>query len=137
VRAGELRTDVFRDQVHYSQRWKERLARNRGQGLDAVRAAGILVDLFLSYRAVKGYAEMVSLAGRIPRPLAATPLVREQLGLALNRLGRPEEAERVLLALIRERGPSSETYADPRPRVQGPVERGDGGRVRVPGGRAG
>jgi len=64
----------------------------------------------LSYRAVKGYQEMVSLAERIPRPLAMTPMVREQLGLALNRLGRREEAERVLLDLIRERGPSSETY---------------------------
>jgi hypothetical protein len=42
-------------------------------------------------------------------PLAKTPLVREQLGFALNRLGRGAEAERVLLDLIKERGPSSET----------------------------
>ena len=117
-----LKTDVFRDQARYSQQWKERLARSRSEGIDAVRRAerdlgdlrdveaGILIDLFLSYRAVKGYQEMVSLAERIPRPLAMTPMVREQLGLALNRLGRREEAERVLLDLIRERGPSSETY---------------------------
>lgn len=38
-------------------------------------------------------------------------MVREQLGLALNRLGRRDEAEGVLLDLIRERGPSSETCA--------------------------
>jgi hypothetical protein len=37
-------------------------------------------------------------------------LVQEQLGLALNRAGRGEEAERVLLDLIATRGPSSETY---------------------------
>ena len=37
-------------------------------------------------------------------------MVREQLGLALNRAGRGEEAERVLTSLIEERGPSSETY---------------------------
>jgi tetratricopeptide (TPR) repeat protein len=117
-----LKTDVFRDQVRYSATWKERLARARKDGLEAVRQAeralgdlrdvetGILIDLFLSYRAVKGYEEMVTLAGRIPRPLAKTPLVREQLGLALNRLKRRDQAERVLLKLIEERGPSSETY---------------------------
>jgi len=46
----------------------------------------------------------------MPRPLAKTPLVREQLALALNRLQRRTDAERVLLTLIEERGPSSETY---------------------------
>src|SRR6266568_1961043 len=37
-------------------------------------------------------------------------MVREQLALALNRVGRGDEAERVLLDLIASRGPSSETY---------------------------
>jgi hypothetical protein len=37
-------------------------------------------------------------------------MVQEQLGFALNRVGRGEEAERVLLDLITKRGPSSETY---------------------------
>lgn len=117
-----LKTDVFRDRVRYSARWKERLERARNEGLEAVRAAerelgelqhvetGIVVDLFLSYRAVRGHEEMVSVVGRMPRPLARTPLVREQLGLALNRLGRRREAERVLRELIDERGPSSETH---------------------------
>jgi hypothetical protein len=117
-----LKTDVFRDQVRYSAAWKERLADARASGIEAVRTAerelddlrdveaGILIDLFLSYRAVKGYEEMVALVDQMPRPLATTPLVREQLGLALNRLNRRNEAERVLLALIKERGPSSETY---------------------------
>ena len=117
-----LKTDVFRDRVRYSAKWKERLAGARSEGLDAVRQAeralgdlrdveaGIAIDLFLSYRAVKGYQEMVSLAERMPRPLAQTSLVREQLGLALNRLKRREAAERVLLTLMQERGPSSETY---------------------------
>lgn len=116
-----LKTDVFRDQVRYSTRWKARLAKARTAGIDAVRAAeaalgslsdveaGILVDLFLSYRAVKGFQEMVALAEGMPRPLARTPMVREQLGLALNRLKRRPEAEAVLLELIKERGASSET----------------------------
>src|SRR3954454_12874987 len=98
-----LKTDVFRDRVRYSAAWKERLVQAREQGLEAVRAAerqlgnlvdvetGVLIDLFLSYRAVMGYEEMVSLAERMARPLASTPLVREQLGLALNRLGRRDE----------------------------------------------
>jgi hypothetical protein len=117
-----LRSEVFRERVRYSATWKQRLERARGEGAEAVRAAerdlgdlrdvesGILVDLFLSYRAVEEYQGMVSLVERMPRPLAKTPLVREQLGLALNRLGRRNEAEQVLMTLIEERGPSSETY---------------------------
>lgn len=119
---SRLKTDVFREQVQYSATWKERLAQARAAGLPAVQSAeeqlgnpqdvesGILIDLFLSYRAVQGYDEMVALADRMPLPLARTALVREQLGLALNRLGDRTKAETVLLDLIKERGPSSETY---------------------------
>jgi hypothetical protein len=53
---------------------------------------------------------MVELVGKMPGPLAATVMVREQLALALNRLGHGEEAERVLQKLLEDRGPSSETY---------------------------
>jgi hypothetical protein len=117
-----LKTDVFRDHAMYSEQWTERLARARDEGLEAVRRAerdlgdlqdvevGILIDLYLSYRAVRGYEEMISLAERMPRPLARATMVREQLGLALNRLKRRSAAERVLLDLIEEQGPSSETY---------------------------
>jgi hypothetical protein len=117
-----LKTDVFRDRVRYSQEVKDQLAVARKNGLEAVRAveaglgsvadveSGVIVDLFLSYRAVEGWGEMIALVGRMSRPLAATVMVREQLGLALNRAGRGDEAERVLTALVAERGPSSETY---------------------------
>ena len=37
-------------------------------------------------------------------------MVQEQLGLALNRAGRGEEAERCCSTLIESAGPSSETY---------------------------
>lgn len=116
------KTDVFRQLVAYSAAAKQRLALARKKGLDAVRAeeaalgtladveSGVLVDLFLSYRAVKGWNEMIALVAKMPRPLAATVLVREQLGLALNRAGRGDEAEQVLTDLIGQRGPSSETY---------------------------
>jgi hypothetical protein len=147
-----LKTDVFRDQVHYSATWKERLARARtldkGQRLNAVRAAerdlgnlrdvetGILIDLFLSYRAVEGYEEMVSLVERMPRPLAKTPLVREQLGLALNRLQRRDEAERVLAEANRGAGTQQRDLRHPRPGLQGPVDRRQTGRGNLPRGRA-
>jgi tetratricopeptide (TPR) repeat protein len=115
------KTDVFRDQAAYSVSAKRRLADARGRGTEALKQAerdlgpledveaGILVDLLLSYRAVKAWTEMIDLVERMPRPLAQTVLVREQLGFALNRAGRGEEAEKVLNALIDERGPSSET----------------------------
>jgi tetratricopeptide repeat protein len=46
----------------------------------------------------------------MPKPLAETVMVKEQLALALNRAGHGERAERVLTDLIERRGPSSETY---------------------------
>ena len=117
-----LKTDVFRERVRYSQQVKEQLAAARKGGADAVRAvetglgniadadSGSVIDLFLSYRAVKAWNDMIALVDRMAPPLAATVMAREQLGLALNRAGRGEEAERVLISLIEERGPSSETY---------------------------
>jgi tetratricopeptide (TPR) repeat protein len=116
-----LKTDVFRDRVRYSARVKDELARARKAGVAAVRdveaglgtladqEAGVVVDLFLSYRAVGAWDDMVGLADRMAPPLAATVMVQEQLGLALNRSGKGEQAEQVLKALIDRRGPSSET----------------------------
>lgn len=117
-----LKTDVFRDRVRYAEKVKAQLATARDTSEDAVAAIGmqlgeialadaaVVVDLFLSYRAVKAWEKMIDLVGRMAAPLAETVMVREQLGLALNRSGRSEEAERVLLKLIERRGPSSETY---------------------------
>jgi hypothetical protein len=117
-----LKTDVFRERVAYSNRVKERLAVARREGVEAVRAiekemgdltdreSGAVIDLYLSYRAVKAWDDMIQLAGRMPPLLAATVMVQEQLALALNRAGRSEEAERVLITLLEKRGASSETY---------------------------
>ena len=116
------KTDIFRDQAAYSATAKRRLAEARASGLDALLEAerelgsledveaGITVDLFLSYRAIRAWNEMIRLAERMPRPLAETVMVREQLGFALNRVGRGEEAEEVLRGVLEQRGPSSETY---------------------------
>jgi hypothetical protein len=98
------------------------LAAARRQGVDAISAiekelgditlqeSGVVIDLFLSYRAVRAWQAMVDLVARMPPPLAATVMVQEQLALALNRAGRSEDAERVLTELLEKRGSSSETY---------------------------
>ena len=115
------KTDTFREQVQYSNKIKKTLAAARKQGRDAVRSieknlgtiadveSGVVIDLLLSYRATSAWQEMVELVERMPPPLAETVMVREQLGFALNRLKRRDEAEQVLTKLIEERGPSSET----------------------------
>ena len=116
------KTDVFREQVHYSSETRTRLATARKEGIGKLREienelapirdqeSGVVIDLFLSFRALKAWDDMISLVGKMHAPLAATVMVREQQALALNRAGRSEEAERVLLELIDQRGPSSETY---------------------------
>ncbi|MEM9271501.1 MAG: TRAFs-binding domain-containing protein [Cyanobacteria bacterium P01_F01_bin.143] len=116
------RTDIFRDQVNYSIQMKEKLAEAESQGLEALleikkelgalddSESGIVIDLFLSFRAVKAWQQMIDLVDEMSAPLAATILVQEQLGLALNRNGEGEKAERVLTNLIKQRGSSSETY---------------------------
>jgi hypothetical protein len=116
------KTDVFRDRVRYSAEMKQRLSEARKQGIDALQSienelgdikdteAGVVIDLFLSYRAVKAWPGMINLVKKMSLPLSSTVMVQEQLALALNRDGRGEEAEKVLIDLINRRGPSSETY---------------------------
>ncbi len=117
-----LKTDVFRDRVRYRDEIKTKLAAARKQGADAVRAveaslgplddqeAGVVIDLFLSYRAVRAWDAMVALVEKMAAPLARSVMVQEQLAMALNRAGRGEDAERTLLQLLDAQGPSSETY---------------------------
>jgi tetratricopeptide (TPR) repeat protein len=117
------KTDVFRDRVRYTTSVKAKLAVARdAQNIQAIREieselepvedeeAGIVVDLLLTYRAVRGWKEMISLTARMSPPLAETVMVQEQLAFALNRDGQGEQAERVLLELLEKRGQSSETY---------------------------
>lgn len=116
------KTDVFRDRVQYSNTIKAQLREARRKGVAALESmeqklqpiasceSGVVIDLFLSYRAVKGWQQMINLVSIMAPPLINTVMVQEQLGLALNRAGQSEEAERVLKQLIKRRGPSSETY---------------------------
>lgn len=119
------RTDVFREHVGDGQELRERLAQARTRnesGLEGLRAleaelghvsdveVGVVIDLFLSYRAIEGWKDMIRLKNLMSRPLQESVKVQEQFALALNRDGRSEDAELVLLQLIARRGPSCETY---------------------------
>ena len=119
---AHLKTDAFRERQRYSSSIKQKLAEarrtNTAQAVANVEfqlpsfdvvEAGVLVDLFLSYRAVKAYEQMVALHVKMPAPLQRAVMVREQLGFALNRLGRRAEALDVLEQVAKEQG-TSETY---------------------------
>jgi hypothetical protein len=117
--------------VAYSQEYKTRLAaarkadgRPKAERQQAVRAiaadphlaaladveAGIVIDLYLSLRDVEAHEDMVALYARMSQPLRQTRIVQEQLGFALNRLKRYDEAIGVLREVIGKHGQSSETY---------------------------
>ena len=117
------KTDIFRKSVDYSKKYKDRLRAAVREGAEAVQTvagdpalanlleveSGVVVDLFLSLRDVKAHSGMIELYSRMPLPLQRAKMMREQLGFALNREGRFEEAEKVLTEVIAEFGPSSET----------------------------
>ena len=120
---ARLKTDVFREQVKYASDIKRRLAAARVANdatqlhdletnlgpADAVEA-GVFVDLFLSYRAVKDWAAMIALyENRMPAALKRAVLVREQLGFAYNRAGERKKALDILKEVVDEQGPSSES----------------------------
>jgi tetratricopeptide (TPR) repeat protein len=116
------KTDIFREQVLYSQQVKEKLKEARKKGKEAVKEvgkelgeisdveSGILIDLFLSYRATQAWDEMIELVSKMPKPLADRAMIQEQLAFALNRNEQRDKAEETLLRIIDKSGPSSETY---------------------------
>src|SRR5262249_52316223 len=110
------------DRVRYSNERKRALANARARGsidqmveieqnlgaLDGIEI-GVVVDLFLSYRAVRAWDKMINLYDRMPVTLQRSVMMREQYGLALNRAGRWQEAVAILDQIVEEQGPSSET----------------------------
>lgn len=115
------RTEIFREQLQYSEKKKSELREARESGLQAIWKierdlgpfayveTGVLIDLLLSYRAVEAWDEMIRLVNELPTPVSRTTLVREQYGFALNRAGDHAAAEHELTSLIQEKGASSET----------------------------
>jgi len=103
-----------------SERWRDREQKQRQTEMlraleDALepeeKTAGLIVDLFLSYRAIENYDAMIDLYERMPIPLRQTRMIREQLGFALNRRGDRDRALEVLEGVARQFGPSSETHS--------------------------
>lgn len=88
-----------------------------------------LLAIYLGYREKKAWAAMVSLFGRMPRELQATPVAREQLALAHNRIAEgladpaaiQAERQQALQALeaIPQAQWTSETYG-----IQGRIHKG-------------
>jgi tetratricopeptide (TPR) repeat protein len=119
-----LKTDIFRERVRYSDEYKRALLHARKNG-DAAEIGkieksvgplddaevGVLIDLLLSYRAVSAWEKVIDLCDRMPSGLRRSIMVREQYGLALNRLGRWQEAVNILEEVVAEQGPSAETFS--------------------------
>jgi MAP3K TRAFs-binding domain/TIR domain len=72
---------------------------------------GMVIDLFLSYRALSAWESMIDFFDRMPHRLKKTALARGQLAFALNRGGKHRESERVLQDLMQEFGPDSYALA--------------------------
>jgi hypothetical protein len=133
---AHLRTDLVEKQLVESAANRRRIAEARAtKPLDLAAKAlatleaslgelrdvetGVVVDLYLSYRAVGAYDEMLSLYDRMPKTLRSAVLVREQRAFALNRKaaktappGREllrAEAERILTELVDQHGANAET----------------------------
>lgn len=121
------KTDIFRDRVRYDEAVKTKLllartkANSKEEKIKAVdtlvneldpvnEETGVLIDAMLSFRALGAYEKMIAFIESMPSHVQKTVMVQEQLGFALNRAGRKEEAIAVLEKIVAQNGPSSETY---------------------------
>lgn len=122
-------TDIFQDQVRYSEEFRRRLADARAKPSDSERLAAlleiqrslgdlktaqseILLDLMLSYRDVSAWDQMVKLSDELADHLKLNVMVQQQRALALNRRNHPgdrEQALGILQRLVREKGADPET----------------------------
>ena len=123
---AHLVTDTFRDRARYSETLRQRIKTARrapkkeapaqlrviqdelAKNVDAIELGG-LVDLFLSYRAVEAFEQMIELYAVLPLELQHTVMVREQLAFAYNRRGDRERALELLETVEKERGANPET----------------------------
>ena len=96
----------FANEFRYSEEYRGKLQKARKQGIEALRnlikgeeikalEAGVIIDIFLSYRDLskskEEWEEMAMFVNKMPQELANTVMVQEQLGFALNRAGKRDE----------------------------------------------
>ncbi|MGI9511220.1 MAG: TRAFs-binding domain-containing protein [Geminicoccaceae bacterium] len=122
-------TDVFRDRVKYASELRDKLTKARKMqprkaAVDAIREIacsqgdasslerGVLIDIYLSYRAVEAWDDMINLYEAMSGDVQKTAIARQQLALALNRRNQSGDRDRaidVLTTLLDEQGDSAET----------------------------
>lgn len=122
-------TDVFRDRIDYSTRFRERLANARAitprsdaiASLNAIELElgniasserGVVVDLMLSYRGTEAYDDVIALYERMAAELRESVIVRQQLAFSLNRRNQSGDRLRaisILEKLLEKYGDSAET----------------------------
>jgi len=121
LEVSHLKTDSFREIAKYCNEMKQKIRKACEIGSTALKEIEqelnikdedpvIIVDLYLSYRYVEDVEAMIDLVNKMPPELANTVMVKEQMGFALNRNNEHDEAERVLMEVINDYGPSTETY---------------------------
>ena len=127
-------TDVFRDRVEYSAKFRDLLEEARSREpreravsrLQEIEAElgdlqsierGVLIDLFLSYRDVSAFDLMIDLYEKFPSDVREAAIARQQYALALNRHAGDsgdarlrDRAVSVLDELLKSQGGSAETY---------------------------
>ena len=130
IKVNASSAEVFFERIELCKGYRERLTRARALGEARGRAEiltikaelgdlatvepELIVDMFKSLRSVGAYADMLALYDDMPVSLKPNRYLKEQYAAQLNRLAgsdntRRGEAERILLDIIRELGPSSET----------------------------
>jgi tetratricopeptide (TPR) repeat protein len=123
-------TDVFKDRIQVSDEFQHQLDKaldsdpedqalrrliDVENGLGDLRARDneVLMKLFLAYRDVEAWTEMIALYDRFPASLQEATIARQQLAFALNRRAEPgdrDHAVRILEKVLAEQGDSAETY---------------------------
>jgi len=122
-------TDVFMDRIHASEKFEDQLSEAldivpTDQALERIRALQqglgdlktldkeVLIRLYLTYRDLSAWEEMVALYEDFSAVLQEAVMARQQLALALNRRNSPgdgQRAIRILEKLLKQHGESAET----------------------------
>lgn len=115
------KTDAFRQQAKYENTVKDDLSEARDQGKEAVlkvfnqleplkeKAASVAIEVFLSFKAVKAWPEMIACHDAMDAPVQQIKMVREQLAFAYNRNNEHQKAEKIAQDIINKHGFDPET----------------------------